>query len=160
MDTADHTDGSGEIREAHGGEKLGIERARVIRLMDEDFSGSCGRGIDDFGHEAVEADAFFQGFSEEQGFAGFEAEKLMITRFLGVNRIPCGIVENHAVLEDFHKRNPLVLMGGLEGFRHVLRVVVDGAGDEGGLGTECEEQGIDRVVDRSAGRGFGFGAFR
>lgn len=159
LDAADHTDGSGEIREAHRGEELRIEWARVVRLVDEDFSGSGRRGIDDFGHESIEADRFFQIFAEEQGFTGFEAEELLVAGFLGVNRIPCRVVEDDAVLKDFHERDALVIMGGLEGFRHVLRVIVDGAGDEGGLGTEREKQWIDWVVDRAAGRGFGLGTF-
>ena len=130
----------------------------MIRLVDEDFTGRGGGGIDDFRDESVEADALFLVLAEEQRLAGFEREHLVVAVFLGVNRIPGGIVEDHAVLEDFDKRDALVRVGGLEGFHHVLRVVVDGAGDEGRFRAEREEQGIERMVDRTGGRGLGLGA--
>jgi hypothetical protein len=36
-------------------------------------------------------------------------------------------------------------VGGLEGFHHVLRIVIDRAGDEGGLGAEREKQRVERM---------------
>lgn len=98
FDPADHPDGSGETGLAEGREHLRVERARVIRLVDED---ALGAGIDHLGGESIEADAFGFVFAEKQGFAFFQDEHLVVAVFLAVDRIPCGIVEDHAVLEDF-----------------------------------------------------------
>lgn len=156
LGAADDADGGGEVGWVEGCEEARVEWAGVVGAVDEEVRGVAG---DDFGFESVEADGFGFVFAEDEGVSFFEDEHLVVAVFLGVDGVPGGVVEDDAILEDFDEGDAGVVMGGGEGFHHVLDVVIDGSGDEGGFGAEGEEDGVERVIDGAEWGGFGAGSF-
>src|SRR5262249_2588717 len=65
------------------------------------------------------------------------------------------IVEDVAVLVYLYERNTLVPHRSLDDHLEMFGMPVNGPGDECSLGSNCNREGIQRVVDHSEWSGFG-----
>ena len=157
FDGFEDAEGSGEVRVVELGKERCVEGIIVLGIVDEQvvFGDAIFPDGDDFGVDAVEADAAVLFLAENKGLPFLEVEDLIVPDAAAVDAFPYVFIKDDAVLEDLDEAGAFVGLGGLEGFDHVLGVGVDGAGEECGFCTECELHGVDRVVEGAHGGGLG-----
>ena len=87
--------------------------------------------------------------AEDHRLAVLEEEHAVGAHFLGGELLEGAVVEDVAVLVDLDEGGAVVLRGALQRRHQVVRVDVQRARDEGGLGAERDAERVQRVVDRA-----------
>src|SRR6185436_3863480 len=106
----------------------------------------------DFRMETPQPDPLVTVLAEDHRLAVLQHEHPVLAD-LAVREVPPrAVVEDVAVLEDLDERRAVVQPRPLERLLEVLRVGIDAAGDERGLGGERDGQRLDRRVDGAGGR--------
>ena len=115
----------------------------MMLVVDEEiFLGDAVAELDDFEFEPVEADALVAILAEDERFAVFELDHVLAARIFLGECLPGAVVEDVAVLEDLDVGGALVRGRFFQRFLEVLLKDVDGAGDEGGFGSDGQRKGL------------------
>ncbi len=112
--------------------------------------------LDDFEVEAVQANALVAILAEDQRLAVLELNDVLAARVFFRDVRPRAVVEDIAILQNFHVRRALVGRGFFQRVLQVLLEDVDRARDERGFGADRERNRIERAVGGAVGRGFRF----
>lgn len=147
-DVAKDTDRLREMRVSHSREHERNMR-RLGRFIVEQqivFGDTCAK-LNDFGHQAVEANAFVAILAKDHRLAMFEDKQIVVFGFAIGGILPCTVVEDVAVLVDLNEARALVHRGSMERVSQVLGVEVDASRDEGGFGSNRYRERAERIVD-------------
>src|SRR5258708_10379715 len=156
---AENSDGRGEIRAVlHVRELEGVCRTRMVRVVNDQIRlGDAVAELDDF-DVAVRfpADTLVAVLAENHRLAMFELEDVLAAGVAVRQGEPRAVVEDVAVLQNFHVSRTFVRGRVLQRLFQVSLENVNGAGHEGGFGTDGQRYGIERPVPRSKGCRFRF----
>src|SRR5262249_50306268 len=131
---------------------------RVMRIVDHEvrFRDAVAE-LDDFDVAVgLAADALVAIFAEDQRLAMFELDDVFAASVLFRDAGPGAVIKDVAVLQDLDEGGAMMRGSLLESFFQVGLEDVDGAGDEGGFGTDGEGDWIERAIERAVRRGLCF----
>ena len=103
---------------------------------------------DDFRVQAIQPNTLVAVFAKDHWLTAFQFQHI-VEAVLGVGGVaPGAVVEDDAVLVDFHKGGSLVFRRSFEYFSHVLHVAVNGASHKGGFRPNGYRKRIEGLLDR------------
>ena len=108
----------------------------------------AGRVHHHFRLEAVQANPVLHLLAEADGLPVFEVDHLVLADIPASEGIERAVVEDVAVLEDFHERNALVLRGGVERLAEVLDIAINGPGNESRAGSQGNPDWVEGPLRR------------
>ena len=156
LDVADDAEGDGQAgRRTHVGQHHVDASVLGGLVVDHDIVQRDAVLADGnhFELAAVEAQTFLLVLAEEHGLAVLEHDGAVVADgAVGDGGVRL-VVEDDAVLQHLGNRAAVVLGGAGHALGGKLRHTVEGAGEEGALGTHHELTGIEGVVDGAVGRG-------